>query len=98
MPEMEALKSRGERYQKEMVRYDTEYLHGVSIRYQTILALPLSFPREIEISAKCQVIHNIYSRFLFKKRIMSAFLGLMLLFLVATTSPAFENNVSRELN
>ena len=32
--------------------------------------------------------------FLFRKRIMSTFLGLMLLLLAATTSPAFENNLS----
>ena len=45
-------------YQQEMIRYDTEYLHGIS--YDTILALPFPFPRKIEISAQCQ--KNSYSR------------------------------------
>jgi len=35
-----------------------------------------------------------HNKFLFKKRIMSTFLGLMLLLLAATTSPALENNLS----
>ena len=35
-----------------------------------------------------------HNKFLFKKRIMSTFLGLMLLLLAATTSPALENNFS----
>ena len=56
VPEMVALKSRGGRYQQEIVRYDTEYLRGISIRYQTILAHLL--PKRIEISAKCQKIDN----------------------------------------
>jgi len=33
-------------------------------------------------------------KLLFKKRIMSTFLGLMLLLVAATTSPALENNLS----
>jgi len=35
-----------------------------------------------------------HNKFLFKKRIMSTFLGLMLLLLAAITSPALENNFS----
>ena len=33
-----------------------------------------------------------HNKFLFKKRILSTFLGLMLLLLAAITSPALENN------
>ena len=35
-----------------------------------------------------------HNNFLFKKRIMSTFLGLMLLLLAAIASPALENNLS----
>jgi len=35
-----------------------------------------------------------HNKFLFKMRIMSTFLGLMLLLLAAITSPALENNLS----
>ena len=73
--------SRGGRYQQEMIQYDIEYLHGTTIWYQTILVLPFPFPRKIEISAQCQ---KIIQQLLFKRRIMSTFLGLMLLLLAAT--------------
>ena len=44
--------ARGGRYQKEMIRYDTEPAWYIDkIRYPTILALPFPFPRKIEISA-----------------------------------------------
>ena len=32
--------------------FGTKYLHGISIRYQTILVIP--FPRKIETTAQCQ--------------------------------------------
>ena len=64
-------------------RYDT-------IRYHMIL-LPSPKQTKISINHCTMPKHN---KFLFKKRILSTFLGLILLLLAAITSPALENNFS----
>ena len=56
-------------------------------RFDTILSIDMVY--------RYDTFQNIAKhKFLFKERIMSTFLGLMLLVLAATTSPALENNLS----
>ena len=90
---------RGGWYQQEMICCMV-YWHD-TILYQMILALPSPFQRKLKsvhnATNKVDNILNSYSRlhvYMFKKRIMSTFLGLMLLLLAAITLPGFENNLS----
>ena len=75
-------------------RFDTILSINMLYRYHTIL--PPS-PKQTKISKNHCTMPK-HTKFLFKKRIMFTFLGLMLLLLAATTSPALENNFSDGTN
>ena len=81
------LPSRGGQYQAEAIRYNREYT--LTWYTDTIPYLPPSPKQTINHCTMPK-----HSNLLFKKRIMSTFLGLMLYLLAATNSPALENNLS----
>jgi len=63
------------------------------IRYDTIPYDTAPLPKQTKISINHCTMPK-HNKFLFKKRIMSTFLGSTLLLLAAITSPALENNFS----
>ena len=75
---------KGGRFLEAHGRYQAEVIRYDTIPYDT------APPPNKQINHCTMPKHS----FLFKKRIMSTFLGLMLLLLAATISPALENNLS----